>query len=241
MGRDDKLKYSLINVPKHIGIIVDGNYCWAQKQNMPMRDIYVKGEQKLKDVCEWSSSIDVKYLTIFVPLLDNSKYLWEESSELLDLMNRWANTYFDFVEKDIRIRVIGDRINISEKLKKCIEVIEKGTIGCKGLVLNILFNYNGKEEIINAITKAIKEYTNNKTKNKLLNLDYLEENLYSKGLPEPEMVLRTGGKIKTSGFLLWKASYSELVFSEKMWLELTQADFYNAIEEYGKRDINRGE
>lgn len=227
-----------VNMPKHIGIIIDENSS-CESNGLLTENKYLRREKKLKDICTWLDTRNIKYLTLYSNYVE--KYLQQRIVERFGEKEISINILNELTKMNIKIIFIGDRKNLKKNLKEYILAIEKETSKCKGIILNVVFNYDGKGEIVNAIKDTVKDAKENKMDENQITIDFVEKHLYSAGLIEPEMILRIGGGLKTSDFLLWKSSYSELLFSRKRWLELNEMDLDNVIEEYRKRNINRGE
>lgn len=222
-------------IPEHIGIIMDGNRRWAKRNNLPIGRGHNAGINTLRMVIRKCSSIGVKYLTVFVLSTDNLKRDKKEVDNLYHLIQSNLQAIDFLIRENVKIKIIGDRSGLSKTLLKTIENVESSTVDCNGIVLSLCFNYGGQDEIVAAFKKIIADDTI-----KHVTVESFEKNMYSSFLPEPEMIIRTGGEKRTSGFLLWKSAYSELVFCDKYWPDFTEEDLINMIIEYNKREINRG-
>lgn len=230
-----------MEVPKHIAIIMDGNRRWAKKRGLPTGLGHSEGAntlEKLADACE---ELGVKYLTVFAFSTEN----WKRSSEEVDyLMKLLAKHIADFDKRiknrNVRFRLVGDINGLNDELKEGIRAIEERTKDKTGLTVNIAINYGGRAEIINATKQIAKD-----AKAGIINEDEIsEETIYrylqTKDTPDPELMIRTGGEIRLSGFLLWQVSYSELYFTDVLWPDFDKSELEKAIAEYNNRKRNFG-
>lgn len=230
-----------MEVPKHIAIIMDGNRRWAKKRGLPTGLGHSEGAntlEKLADACE---ELGVKYLTVFAFSTEN----WKRSSEEVDyLMKLLAKHIADFDKRiknrNVRFRLVGDINGLNDELKEGIRAIEERTKDKTGLTVNIAINYGGRAEIINATKQIAKD-----AKAGIINEDEIsEETIYrylqTKDTPDPELMIRTGGEIRLSGFLLWQVSYSELYFTDVLWPDFDKSELEKAIVEYNNRKRNFG-
>ena len=229
------------NIPAHIAIIMDGNRRWAKNKKLPIKVGHKTGADTLEKIAKYANKIGIQYLTVFAFSTENWNRSEEEVNALMVLLKNYID---DFAQKadleNIKINVIGDLTRLSEKLQKSIQNCTERTKNNTGLVLNIAFNYGGRMEIIKA-TKEIAEGV----KNGEISLDEIDEklvseHLYTAGMPDPDLLIRTSGEERTSGFLLWQMSYTEFLFVEKYWPDFSEEDLEDAIAEYQKRNRKFG-
>lgn len=222
-------------IPNHICIIMDGNRRWAKEHEISVVKGYEEGVKTLKKIINACVQRKINYLTVFAFSTDNWKRNKEEVDVLLNLCKVSFETIQDIRNQNIKVQFLGNRDNIPYSLKKALEKMENSTSDCDGMILAIAFNYGGKDEIVRAFNKIYQDKTKvNVTK------DEIESYLYSGFLPEPEILIRTGGEKRNSGFLLWKASYSELFYMDKYWPDFTEDDLDNVIREYNMRERKMG-
>lgn len=208
-------------MPRHIGIIMDGN----------RSEGYYAGERTLKLICTECKNLGIKYLTVFKV---NAVNHMEQLQHIL--INKK-----EFIEDNVCVKIVGAIENLNKSELNAIEEIERDTAECDGITLTIVLNYDGKEEILNALNKVLDKVNSCELDNKPVTKEIIEKHMYTEAIPEPEMIIRTGGEQRTSGFLLWKASYSELVFVDKLWLDFKKEDLHSCISEFQSRTINRGQ
>ncbi len=226
------------NIPYHVGIIIDGNRRWAKEKGLPTLEGHRRGLDKLRKAGRWCKDRGVKILTIFVFSTEN----WERSKKEVDYLMRLLGQALSKREvkqlnrDGIRLQVIGQRERLGKTLQKIIRNAEEGTKNNKEGILNLAISYGGRAEIMQAIKKIIKK------KVPLSNIteETVNENLWTAGLPFPDLIIRTSGEQRTSGFLLWQSAYSELYFSKKYWPDFSEKDLDEAFASYSKRQRRFG-
>ena len=229
-------------MPKHIAIIMDGNRRWAKQKGLDGSLGHKKGAEVLEEVAKYCNKIGLEALTVYAFSTENWKRTKEEVGAIMLLLQMYLDKFLKTADlENIKLRVIGDREhNMPEEIKTKMIKMEERTKNNTGLKFNIAFNYGGRDEIVKA-TKAIAE----KVKNGEINIEDIDENmisnnLYTKGLPDPDLLIRTSGELRTSNFLPWQITYSEFMFLDKYWPDFTTADIDNAIEVYSKRQRRVG-
>lgn len=224
-------------VPEHIAIILDGNRRWARAQGKPTFFGHERGFSNLKKIANHAYSRGVKILTVYAFSTENWKRSIEEVSYLMDLfrllVNREINTLH---KKGVKLNIFGDVSAFDKDLQQGIKKALIKTKNNKKGILNICLNYGGREEIILAIKKIVKA----KIKAEKINSKILAKYLYSKNLPDPDLIIRTSGEQRLSGFLTWQSVYSELYFTKKHWPEFNNDDLDKAIKEFNKRQRRFG-
>ncbi|RKD31746.1 polyprenyl diphosphate synthase [Lacrimispora algidixylanolytica] len=223
-------------VPEHIGIIMDGNRRWARQNCLPVNQGHSEGVKVLKKIIRKCSTIGIKYLTVFTLSTDNRNRDKKEMQNLMTLINLNLMAIAEFKKENIQVKIVGDRENLSDSLLHTIDKVEKETADCTGLILSFAFNYGGQDEITSAFNSILSDNSIDE-----VSVELFEKHLFSGYLPEPELVIRTGGEKRTSGFLLWKAAYSELFFCNKFWPDFSENDLIEMIDEYNHRERNRGQ
>lgn len=230
-----------MNSPKNIAIIMDGNGRWAQKRNKNRTSGHKEGVKTLKKIVKAAASLNVDSLTVYAFSTENWKRPKAEVDFLLTLMRRtMRNEVEELIEKGVKVKFIGRKDALSKKLIEEIDYIEKSSSQNTDLTLNIAFNYGGRAEIIDAAKKIAESY-----KDKKLNLAQFDENdfsnyLYNKELKDVELLIRTGGDMRLSNFMLWQSAYAELYFVDKYWPDFEEADLIKAIEEFKQRERRFG-
>lgn len=224
-------------IPQHIGIIMDGNRRWAKERGLPSLEGHHQGYEKLKEIAKLCFKRGVKVLTVFAFSTENWDRSKEEVSYLMALLKMAVKEALDEFHKDnIRMKISGRINQLSKDLQEAItETVEKTRNNTKG-ILNLALNYGGRPEIIDAIKEIIdKNIPAQKIDEKIV-----KENLYMSDLPDPELIIRTSGEKRLSGFLLWESAYSELYFTKKYWPDFNEKDLDEALQEYDRRERRFG-
>ncbi len=226
-----------LDAPKHVGIILDGNRRWAKNQGIPTLEGHRKGAEVFKDISLHAFDKGVEYLSAYVFSTENWSRTEEETSYLMKLVVKAVEKYLsEFHKKGIKIIVLGERSNLNSSVLKAIEQTEQKTANNENGTLALCFNYGGQQEIIDATKKIISKNINPQE----VTLSLFEQNLYSPEVPQLDLLIRTSGEQRTSGFMLWRSAYAELLFSEKLWPDYTVEDFDEALIEYNKRQRRFG-
>ncbi|CCU79263.1 Undecaprenyl pyrophosphate synthetase [Halanaerobium saccharolyticum subsp. saccharolyticum DSM 6643] len=230
-----------MNSPKNIAIIMDGNGRWAQQRNKHRTSGHKEGVKTLKKIVKAAVNLNVASLTVYAFSTENWKRPKAEVDFLLTLMRQtMRNEVEELIEKGVKVKFIGRKDALSENLTDEIEYIEQSSTNNKKLTLNIAFNYGGRAEITDAAKRLAEAYKADK-----LSLDQFDENnfsdyLYNKELKEVELLIRTGGDMRLSNFLLWQSAYAELYFTDKFWPDFEEKDLIKAIEEFKQRERRFG-
>lgn len=231
----------LNNMPNHIAIIMDGNRRWAKQRNLDTRLGHKKGAETLENIVRYCNKIGIKYLTVYAFSTENWKRSKEEVGALMLLLQNYLD---DFAKKadaeNIRINMLGNREGLSTGLLNKIDNTVERTKNNTGLTFNVAFNYGGRDEIIKAVKKIAQDVENKAISIDEINEELLSKKLYTKEIPDPDLMIRTSGEIRTSNFLPWQLVYSEFYFTDKLWPDFTQEDLDKAIEEYNRRTRNFG-
>ena len=215
---------------KHIAFIMDGNGRWAKKRNMPREYGHSAGAKSFREVTTYCKSLGIKYLTVYAFSTENWKRPKREVEAIMKLLEEYLDK--DFPE-DVRIRVIGDINALSDKLVEKIRAVEEKSKN-NSVTVNIAINYGSRAELTCAFNKLLKE-----GKSEISEED-ISRALYTGDCPDPDLIVRTGGDIRISNFLLWQAAYSELYFTDTLWPDMTSEDVDKAIESFISRKRRYG-
>ena len=229
------------HLPKHIGLIMDGNRRWAKAKMLPIKLGHKQGAETLKKIVRYANKIGIKHLTVYAFSTEN----WHRSQEEVDaLMNLLQNYLNDFTKEadteNIVIRVLGDVTQLSEDLQKGIASAIERTKKNTGIIFNIALNYGGRAEMIKAVKEISEEVKNGKLNADDITEEMISNHLYTAGQPDPDLIVRTSGEMRLSGFLMWQSTYSEILFLDKYWPDFSEKDLDNAIENYQQRKRNLG-
>lgn len=225
-----------INMPNHIAIIMDGNRRWAKQRNLPIKLGHKQGAETLKAVVRHANKIGLKYITVYAFSTENWKRSEDEVNSLMSLLEMYLDDFAKEADtENIVIKVLGDLNALSESLQKSIERTIKRTENNTGTVFNIALNYGGRDEIVHAVRKIANDVKEGKLEINQITEDVISNNLYTKSIPDPDLLIRTSGELRLSGFLPWQSVYSEFLFFDKLWPDFNSEDLDMAIQEYNKR------
>ena len=229
------------NLPNHIAIIMDGNRRWARSKNLDVKFGHKEGAKTLEKIVRYANSIGIKYITVYAFSTENWKRSKEEVGALMLLLQSYIDNFRKKADtENIKINILGSSEELSKSLQKSIEETEEKTKNNTGIVFNIAFNYGGRNEIVNAVKNIAKDIKENKIDIEDINEELISNNLYTKNMPDPDLLIRTSGELRTSNFLPWQLVYSEFVFVSKNWPDFSEEDLLEAIEEYQRRNRKFG-
>ncbi len=221
---------------EHLAVIMDGNGRWAKKHNLPVHKGHKKGSDKLEELCSNVAKHDIKYLTIFAFSTENWKRSTEEINHLFKLIKFFYNNKLNKLVKDnVCVKILGFDEKIPKDIKELFSKMEEKTKDNDGLYLNIAFNYGSRQEIVNSVNNFINDNPNKKITQK-----DIENNLFTKGIPDVDLLIRTSGEQRVSNFLLWQIAYSEFVFSDVLWPDFDAKELDKCIDIYNKRNRRFG-
>ena len=230
------MKFNVDALPEHIAIIMDGNRRWAKNKNLPIKLGHKEGAKTLEKTVRYAQKIGIKYITVYAFSTENWKRSEEEVGALMLLLKTYLEDYSKRADtENIKINVIGDITALNEGLQKSINNAIDRTKENTGIVFNIALNYGGRAEILRAVKNISKKVKENEIEIDKIDEKLFEDYLYTANMPDPDLLIRTSGEIRTSGFLPWQSVYTEFVFLEKNWPDFTEEDLDNAIVEYQKR------
>lgn len=222
-------------LPEHIAIIMDGNGRWANKRSLPRIFGHKQGVKTVKDIIKASHSLGIKVLTLYAFSTENWKRPEDEISALFQLMLQFIKSEFDeFNENGVNLRVLGDINKFPEDIQKELHRVCTLTKDNQGLKLNVALNYGGRQEIVKACNEILK------SGKKQVNEEEFSSFLYTSGLPDPDLLIRTSGEERISNFLLWQLAYSELYITDTLWPDFNKKELEKAIIDFQKRERRFG-
>ena len=222
---------------KHIAIIMDGNRRWAKENNLPSAMGHKKGVDSLKNILRACNDFSIKYLTVYAFSTEN----WNRKKEEVEfLMNLVAVTLTkelaEMHKENVQIHFIGDLTKLSDKLQKILANAVETTKNNTGVVLQIALNYGSRDEIVHAVQKIVESGV----KSDEIDEQLISENLYTAGVPDPDILIRTGGEQRISNYLLWQIAYSEIIIRSEFWPDFDKNSLKDSILEFGKRQRRYG-
>jgi len=226
-------------IPEHIAIIMDGNGRWAQKRGLSRSMGHREGSKTLRKIVEACYKMGVKYLTVYAFSTENWSRPKEEVDELMKLLLEYLkNAEKELKGKNIRIKVIGEKTNLPEEIIKEIDRVQKNTEHIQGLDFIIALNYGGRQEIVEAVSCIVNDVRSGLISE--INEDTLSQRLYTGGIPDPDLLIRTSGEMRISNFLIWQCSYTEFYFCDVLWPDFSEKHLKEAIKCYQGRQRRFG-
>ena len=237
----DEKKINFEALPKHIAIIMDGNRRWAKSKGLDSKLGHKEGAKALENIVLYANKIGIKYLTVYAFSTENRKRTEEEVKAIMIILQNYLDRFSKKADADnIKINILGDIEVLNDGLKKQIKNVIEKTKNNTGLVLNIAFNYGGRAEIIRATKEIAQKIQKHELSVEEINEEEFEKHLYTAGQPNPDLLIRTSGELRTSNFLPWQLVYAEFYFPEKFWPDFGEEDLLDAIYEYQKRNRRFG-
>ena len=228
-------------VPTHIAIIMDGNGRWAKKRGLPRTEGHRKGMKVVKETIKSAQELGVRYLTLYAFSTENWKRSKEEVDFLMNMCREMISKELTFmIKNDIRFLHIGRKDGLSESLQSCIHNAEKLTENNRRLSVQLAFNYGSRLEILDAIRQIAGEVSAGKLSLGGITEELVSEHLYTRRVPDPDLLIRTSGELRVSNFLLWQICYTEIYVTKKMWPDFSKRELMRSIEDYRKRSRRFG-
>lgn len=238
---DNKITLKDIQLPEHIGIIMDGNGRWAKQRNLPRSAGHTAGAKNFRTITKYCSNIGIKHLTVYAFSTENWKRPADEVNALMKLFKSYLEEAIsDFKDEDIVVKFIGDKTAFSPELQQLIDENEKMSAHRTGMVLNIAMNYGSRDEIIRAVKNIALQVKDGKLDAEDITSDVISNNLYTAGQPDPDLVIRPSGEYRISNFLLWQSAYTEYVIMDVLWPDFSEEMLDEALIEYAKRNRRFG-
>ena len=246
-GLTEKRLYELVRgepVPRHLAIIMDGNRRFARSLGIGVQDGHSRGRDTLEQLLTWCLDLNIRILTVYALSTENLARAPEELEGLMELFDRSLREIAvdDRVHRHrIRVRVIGNRELLPDRVQEAIRIAEEATREYDDYRYNVALGYGGRDEIVEAIRTLAREVKAGHLAPEAIDSDLVSQHLYTADLPDPDLILRTSGEERISNFLLWQSAYSELVFSDVLWPGLTRLEFLRAIRTFQLRRRRFGE
>ncbi len=228
-------------MPQHVAIILDGNGRWAKSKGMPRNYGHVQGAKTVEIICEEAYRMGIQYLTVYAFSTENWNRPKDEVDALMKLLRNYMKTCLATAKKNrMCVRVLGDKSGLDEDIRKRIAELENATKDNDGLHFQIALNYGGRDEIVRAVKEIAENIQNGVIKAADISESYLSELLDPRGLPEPDLLIRTCNEQRISNFLLWQIAYTEFYFTPVAWPDFTKEELVKAVEAYNHRDRRYG-
>ena len=227
-------------LPKHIGIIMDGNGRWAQQHKVKIALGHRAGTENLREIIRNCSDIGIQALSLYAFSTENWKRPLEEVSAIMKLFGEYLLKGFNYKDRNIRIKFLGDRAALDAKLQKLMNELEEDSAAKTGMTLNIAVNYGGRPEIVRAARQLAQQVAEGTLKPEDITEEMMSDHMYTAGQKDPDFILRPSGEKRLSNFMLWQAAYAELVEMDVLWPDFTRDDLDAAITEFNKRSRRFG-
>jgi len=226
----------LDRIPAHVAIIMDGNGRWAQNRNLPRMAGHNAGMIAMKEIVKASSALGVKHLTVYAFSTENWKRSQEEINGIFKLLVLYVDKELkELHENNVKVRILGDYEKLPREAVKSLERTLKTTKDNTGLQFNIALNYGGRFEILRAVKSLAEKVEAGELKADEITEEMFADQLYTAGIPDPDLIIRTSGEMRLSNYLLWQCAYSEFVFVDVLWPDFTREEYEKAIEIFQNR------
>ena len=230
-----------IPAPRHIAIIMDGNGRWAKKRGLPRTAGHAAGAEAFRRIANYCRTLGVEYLTVYAFSTENWKRSADEVSGIMRLLGRYLQEALADMEKNhVRFKFFGDLSRLSPRLRKLCQQAEQTSSTYHDVQVNFCLNYGGRDEIVKAAQRAAREVQEGNLKPEEITEEVFSQYLYSGDVPDPELIIRPSGEMRTSNFLLWQSAYSEYVFMDILWPDFAPEHLDQAIAEYHRRNRRFG-
>jgi len=229
-----------ITIPKHIGIIMDGNGRWAKKRMLPRNMGHKKGAEVFQDITRYCNQLGLEAVTFYAFSTENWKRPQEEIDGLMKLFKQYLIDAFDYEKENNKVVFLGDKSAFNQELRDLMLEIEQKTADRTGMILNLALNYGSRSEIVNACKEIAAKVKTGEVSVDDIDEQMFSDHLYTKNQPDPDFILRPSGEKRISNFLLWQCAYSEFVYMDVLWPDFTRKDLDAAIEEFNRRNRRFG-
>ncbi|SNY93709.1 Undecaprenyl pyrophosphate synthetase [Cohaesibacter sp. ES.047] len=230
-----------VSIPRHLAVIMDGNGRWAKARGLSRTQGHRQGVVAVRNIVASATKIGIEYLTLFSFSSENWSRPATEIAELLGLLKLFIRKDLSTLKKqNVRVLVIGGRADLSADLVDLLEMAEERTAGNTGMTLVIAFNYGSRSEMTDMVRRLAREVEQGRLASDQISEEMISSSLYSAGIPDPDVIIRTSGEKRLSNFLLWQAAYAEFVFVDCNWPDFDEQQLILALEEYGRRNRRFG-
>ena len=237
----ESISFDPENIPQHIAIIMDGNGRWARKRALPRIAGHRAGMKTVKEITRLASDLGVKILTLYAFSTEN----WKRPKDEVDYLMRLPQEYLlteleELIEQNVQVRMLGNRDQLPHYTLEAVSQAQEKTKENTGLILNFALNYGSRDEMLYAIQRIAVDVQAGKVASEEITEHVFSNYLYTAGLSDPDLLIRTSGEIRLSNFMLWQLAYAEMFFSEVLWPDFSKEEFLKAIYEYQHRNRRYG-
>jgi undecaprenyl diphosphate synthase len=228
-------------LPRHIAIIMDGNGRWAKKKFLNRISGHIKGVDAVREVVTACRELGIKVLTLYAFSIENWKRPKDEVTALMELLKEYLlKEGEEMIQNNIRLSAIGRLEDLPLEVRKTLNETKKKTERCDGMVLNLALSYGGRSEIVHATQAIVSDFQKGKINQEEINLQCFSQYLWTRGIPDPDLLIRTSGEFRISNFLLWQIAYTELYVTETLWPDFDRKELLKAIADYQSRERRFG-
>ena len=236
----DKNKNTELNIPVHVGIIMDGNGRWAKKRGLPRRVGHWNGAKNFKTISRHAKARGIKYITFYTFSTENWKRPKEEIDSLMALFEKYFDDVNELIEEETRMRFIGDRSALSPKLQSLMLDAEERSKSFDQMTIIMAINYGGRDEITRAARLLAEDVKAGKIEPEQITPELIQNKLYTFDVPDVDLIIRPSGEQRLSNFLIWQSAYAEYYFDNILWPDFSKKDFDKALQAYGERNRRFG-
>jgi len=231
----------LHKLPLHVAIIMDGNGRWAKKRELPRLAGHREGIKRAREIVEVAREIGIKVITLYTFSYENWQRPKEEVTILMHLLKNYLEEEWEsLIKQDIRLLAIGDLRLLPSDTYEVLQKVIKNTASCQTMILNLAISYGGRQEIIHAIKLLIEDVKQGNIEPEDINEGLFSQYLWTKGIPDPDFIIRTSGEFRLSNFLLWQSAYAEFYITPILWPDFSRLHFIKALQEYQRRERRFG-
>lgn len=228
-------------IPVHVAIIMDGNGRWAKRRGLPRTAGHVQGARTVEQILEDADHMGIRYLTVYAFSTENWSRPDSEVKALMNLLRTYMKTSLvKCAKNNVRIRVIGDKSRLDKDLQASIANLERETASNTGIGFQIAINYGSRDEMVRAVQAAAQKVKDGELRPEDITENFLSDSLDTCGIPDPDLLIRTGGEQRISNFLLWQTAYSELYFCDAAWPDFNKAELEKAVDAFNHRERRYG-
>lgn len=240
MAQKTELLLTTDQLPKHVGIIMDGNGRWAKKRGLPRNLGHKAGAKTFEKIARYCKKIGIPYVTFYAFSTENWRRPKEEVDGIMNLLGEYLKRAYSSQQDEMRTQFIGDREPLRQDLKEMMADIEEKTKDYLGTTVNIALNYGGRDELVRAVRHIAQETSQGKVSMSEITEQLISDHLYTRGQPDPDLIIRPSGEQRSSNFLTWQSAYAEYVFMDVLWPDFGESEFNEALNEYGRRSRRFG-
>lgn len=239
-GNKNAIFWNGISVPVHVGVIMDGNGRWAKKRGMPRKYGHREGAKTFRTITRHAKEIGIQYITFYAFSTENWQRPADEVKAIMDLFEKYLDEVRDFIDENIRVRFIGDRSMLNPGLQEKMRRVEEDSKDFDSMTLILAINYGGRDEITHAVRKIAKSVQIGELVPDDITQELIQSRLYTKEIPDADLIIRPSGEQRLSNFLIWQSAYAEYYFTDILWPDFSKKDLEDAVIAYNERNRRFG-